>query len=338
MKVLVTGGAGYIGSHTCVELLSAGHQVHVVDNFSTGHEEALNRVRKVTGCDVGFSRADIRDRSTLSAIFAQFEPEVVIHFAGSKAVGESISQPLDYYDNNVSGSVSLLEVMNEYCCTRIVFSSSATVYGEPQYLPLDEMHPTSPINPYGHSKLMVEQILKDWVNASRSRSAIVLRYFNPIGAHPSGLIGEDPKGIPNNLMPHLVQVFSGFREKLSIFGGDYKTKDGTGERDYIHVVDLASAHLKAIENGFVDSELLTYNIGTGKAYSVLDLVAAMRNVTKIKIRTEIVDRRSGDVANVWADAGLAKEKLNWVALLGIEDMCEDSWRWQEKNKKGYRDN
>ncbi len=333
-RILVTGGAGYIGSHTLVELLVAGYEAFVIDNLSNGHEEALRRVKQLANKDFGFLAGDIRDADSLNKAFSDFKPNAVIHFAGLKAVGESVEKPLAYYENNVNGSVELLKAMDKYDCTRIVFSSSATVYGEPQYLPLDENHSVAPVNPYGQTKLMVENILQDW--AQNGRGACALRYFNPVGAHVSGRIGEDPQGIPNNLMPYIAQVAVGKREKLQIFGDDYETRDGTGERDYIHVTDLAKAHLAALNalenpNGFE-----VFNIGTGSGATVKELLEAYKKASGQEIAVEIVERRPGDIASSVASPIKANERLNWTASLSIDDATSSSWQWQSQNPEGYR--
>ena len=335
MRVLVTGGAGYIGSHTCVELLEAGHEVFVVDNLCNGHEAALERVRGITNCELQFMNADIRDTNTLDKIFNRFKPEAVIHFAGLKAVGESVTDPLKYYEVNVGGSISLLSAMSKAGCENIVFSSSATVYGIPQYLPYDEMHPTKPTNPYGHTKLMVERIIKDWTNVSVKRRGIVLRYFNPVGAHESGQIGEEPIGIPNNLMPYLAQVADGRLDYLKIFGNDYDTIDGTGSRDYIHVVDLAHAHISALNSKILDNfEIL--NVGGGKGTTVLELINSFENVFGQVIKYRYLPRRDGDIAASWADPSKAIKKMNWQAEKNIKQICEDTWRWHQFNPIGYK--
>ncbi|MDA8654309.1 UDP-glucose 4-epimerase GalE [Alphaproteobacteria bacterium] len=333
MRVLVTGGAGYIGSHTLVELLIEGYEVFVIDNLSNGHEEALARVKQLANKDFGFAKGDIRDGEALDAAFAAFKPEAVIHFAGLKAVGESVEKPLTYYDNNVGGSVALLKAMDAYGCKKIVFSSSATVYGTPQYLPLDEAHPVAPVNPYGQTKLMVENILKDWTQ--EGRGAIALRYFNPVGAHASGRIGEDPHGIPNNLMPYIAQVAIGKREALQIFGDDYETRDGTGERDYIHVTDLAKAHIAALESMTKASGFSVYNIGTGQGTTVKELLAAYSEAAGNELPFEIVARRPGDVASSVASPALAKEQIGWMAELTMNIAASSSWRWQSQNPDGY---
>ncbi|MCD6329979.1 MAG: UDP-glucose 4-epimerase GalE [Candidatus Cloacimonetes bacterium] len=335
MKVLVTGGAGYIGSHTCVELLEAGHEIVVVDNLSNSKLEALERVKEITGKDLIFYKIDIIDIEALREVFSQHTFDVVIHFAGLKAVGESVEKPLLYYHNNVSGSISLFEVMQEYNVKNIVFSSSATVYGDPHTVPIKEDFPLFPANPYGQTKLEIEQILKDLYASNNSWNIVLLRYFNPVGAHASGKIGEDPNGIPNNLFPFISQVAIGKLEELSVFGDDYATDDGTGVRDYIHVVDLAKGHLKALKNITEKQGLAIYNLGTGKGYSVLEIVHAFENASDKKVPYKIVERRPGDIAVCFADPALAKKELGWSAEKGIQDMCEDAWRWQSNNPNGY---
>jgi UDP-glucose 4-epimerase len=333
MRVLVTGGAGYIGSHTLVELLTEGHEAFVIDNLSNGHEEALSRVKQLANKDFGFVKGDIRDSEALDEGFSKFNPEAVIHFAGLKAVGESVEQPLTYYENNVAGSVELLKAMDEYDCKKIVFSSSATVYGTPQYLPLDEDHPVAPVNPYGQTKLMVENILKDW--AYDERSATALRYFNPVGAHVSGRIGEDPRDIPNNLMPYIAQVAIGKREALQIFGDDYETRDGTGERDYIHVTDLARAHIAALGNMSEADGFAVYNVGTGQGTTVKELLAAYGETVGRELPFETDARRAGDIASSVASPKKANEVLNWSATLSVNDATSSSWNWQSQNPDGY---
>ena len=334
MKILVTGGAGYIGSHTCVELLNAGHEVFVVDNLCNGYEAALERVRNITNCELQFMNADIRDKNALEEIFSIFKPEAVMHFAGLKAVGESVKHPEKYYDVNVGGSISLLSAMSKAECYNIVFSSSATVYGKPQYLPFDEQHITNPINPYGSTKLMVENILKDWSNVSMNRQCTLLRYFNPVGAHESGQIGEEPVGTPNNLMPYIAQVAEGRQECLSIFGNDYDTIDGTGSRDYIHVVDLANAHIRALDSKTFDNfEVL--NVGGGKDTTVLELIESFENVSGQKIKYKYLPRREGDIASSWADFSKANKKMGWQPKKNIKQICEDTWRWHKFNPNGY---
>ncbi len=336
-KALITGGAGYIGSHTVLQLLESDYQVVVLDNLSNASAESLQRVKALTGKSVTFIEGDIRDEALLSSIFAQHtDIDSVIHFAGLKAVGESVQQPLRYYENNVYGTITLCKAMANAGVKKLVFSSSATVYGDPAALPLREDMPTGqPTNPYGQSKLMVEFILKDLYTSDSGWDIALLRYFNPVGAHPSGQIGEDPNGIPNNLMPFITQVATGKREFLSVFGDDYDTPDGTGVRDYIHVEDLANGHLKALEKLQQAPGLVTYNLGTGQGYSVLDMVKAFEAQSGQTITYKIAPRRSGDVAACYADASKAKAELNWQAEKGLEDMCKDSWRWQSQNPDGY---
>jgi UDP-glucose 4-epimerase len=336
--ILVTGGAGYIGSHTCVELLNAGSDVTVFDNFSNSHPESLARVQRITGKPVRLIRGDCRDRGALVSALRESGATAVIHFAGLKAVGESVQQPLAYYDNNVVGSLRLLEAMGECQVKRLVFSSSATVYGEPQKLPLTEDHPLSATNPYGQTKLMVEEILRDLRRSDATWRIGILRYFNPVGAHASGLIGEDPRGVPNNLVPFVAQVAVGRREYLNVWGQDYPTPDGTGVRDYIHVVDLALGHLRALEaltrlDGLPGC--LTVNLGTGKGYSVLDIVRAFEAASGKRVPYKVGPRRPGDVAACYADPARAAALLGWRAERGIADMCADAWRWQSANPDGY---
>lgn len=337
MKILITGGAGYIGSHAAIEFLIAGHDILVLDDFSNGHVEALNRAMKIAGSTFRHANVDLCDQAALDAEVLEFQPEIVVHFSGLKSVSESVSNPVHYYWNNVAGSLCLLSAMDKAECHRIVFSSSATVYGTPHYLPYDEKHPTAPVNPYGFSKLMTEQTLKDWATVSEKRSAISLRYFNPVGAHPSGLIGEDPKGAPNNLMPYLSQVAIGRREKLHIFGGDYETRDGTGERDYIHVMDLAQAHVNAVEYAAVTPGYEVINLGTGTGITVLELLKAFETHVNEKIPYEIGPRRAGDLARVWAGTTKARDILGWTATFDCHDMCRDMWNWQCRNPGGYED-
>lgn len=337
MSVLVSGGAGYIGSHTCVELLNSGFDVVVVDNFCNSKPESLARVEAICGKTLKYYDADIRNKDALRKIFEEQKIDSVIHFAGLKAVGESAQIPLSYYDNNVVGTVVLLEVMQEFACQQIVFSSSATVYGPDAPVPYVENLPTKPCNVYGRTKHMVEEILQDICASSSSQLNVsLLRYFNPIGAHESGSIGEDPQGIPNNLMPFIAQVAVGKREKLSVFGNDYPTVDGTGVRDYIHVVDLAKGHVQALKK-MAQSEpsCQIYNLGAGRGYSVLEVLRAFEQVSGIEIPFEIVPRREGDLAEFYADASLAKRELDWVAELGLERMVADTWRWQSNNPNGY---
>lgn len=333
MKILVTGGAGYIGSHTVLELLQDGHEVTVIDNLSNSKEESLRRVKKLTAKDLFFQRLDLSDRVSLKNLFSSEKIEAVIHFAGLKAVGESVSRPLDYYRNNVTGTLILLEEMAAAGVKKIVFSSSATVYGDPATVPIREDFPLGPTNPYGRTKLMIEEILRDLGDAQPDWEITLLRYFNPIGAHPSGQIGEDPNGIPNNLLPFISQVAVGKRDHLRVFGDDYPTRDGTGVRDYIHVVDLAIGHLKALENSRPGTEI--YNLGTGLGYSVLEMITAFEQAAGRKIPYEIVERRPGDIAECYADPSRAKATLGWSAQRGIEEMCADAWRWQSGNPEGY---
>ena len=335
MTILVTGGAGYIGSHTCVELLDQGYELVVVDNFSNSSRASLDRVAKITGKDVSLYEADILDKVSLRKIFSENEIEAVIHFAALKAVGESVEMPLAYYKNNVGGTITLLEAMKEFSVGNFVFSSSATVYGDPASVPITEDFPIGPTNPYGWTKAMIEQILMDVQAANPEWNVILLRYFNPVGAHPSGLIGESPNGIPNNLMPYMSQVAVGKLKELQVFGSDYKTPDGTGIRDYIHVVDLAKGHLAALEKMKEDLGLGIYNLGTGRGYSVLEMTRAFEEATGQKVPYKQVGRRAGDIAECYADASKAKRELGWVASLGLERMCEDTWRWQSNNPNGY---
>ena len=335
MAVLVTGGTGYIGSHTVVELISEGYEVVIVDNFSNSKPEVLNRLKTITGKDIPFYEADLLNKEALTKIFEKETIDSVIHFAGYKAVGESVAKPVEYYHNNITGTLILLEVMKAYQVKDIVFSSSATVYGMNNISPLTENLPTSATNPYGYTKVMIEQILRDVHVSDEEWNIALLRYFNPIGAHESGLIGEDPSGVPNNLMPYITQVAVGKLPELSVFGNDYDTPDGTGVRDYIHVVDLAKGHLKALASFKQHQGVGTYNLGTGVGYSVLDLVNNFQRANDIVIPYKIVERRPGDVGTCYADATLAKEILGWQAEKNLEDMCRDSWRWQSKNPKGY---
>ncbi|ASU37184.1 UDP-glucose 4-epimerase GalE [Herbaspirillum sp. meg3] len=335
MNILVTGGAGYIGSHTCVELLNAGHQVVVFDNFCNSFPESSRRVEKITGKSLTLIDGDIRDRAALEQALRQHQCEAVIHFAGLKAVGESVEKPLEYYDNNVVGTVRLLEAMQATGVKTLVFSSSATVYGDPQYLPLTESHPLSASNPYGRSKIMIEDMLRDFHLAHPDWRIALLRYFNPVGAHESGLIGEDPQGMPNNLMPFVAQVAIGKRDKLNIWGGDYDTPDGTGVRDFIHVVDLATGHLNALEY-LKEPQCFAVNLGTGKGYSVLDVVKAFEKACGKALPFAIAARRPGDIASCYADVTLAKTALRWEATRSLDTMCEDSWRWQSGNPNGFR--
>ncbi|XP_027697130.1 UDP-glucose 4-epimerase isoform X1 [Vombatus ursinus] len=341
-KVLVTGGAGYIGSHTVLELLEAGYQPVVIDNFHNTIRgqgpmpESLKRVEELTGKKVEFEEMDILDQAALQGLFKKHSFVAVIHFAGLKAVGESVEKPLDYYRVNLTGTIQLLETMNTHGVKNLVFSSSATVYGNPHYLPLDENHPTGGCtNPYGKSKFFIEEMIRDLCQAEKAWNAVLLRYFNPIGAHASGRIGEDPQGIPNNLMPYVSQVAIGRREVLNVYGNDYSTVDGTGVRDYIHVVDLAKGHITALKKLKEQCGCRIYNLGTGTGYSVLQMVSAMEKASGKKIPYQIVARRDGDVATCYANPKLAQEELGWKADFGLDKMCEDLWRWQEQNPTGF---
>jgi UDP-glucose 4-epimerase len=341
--VLVTGGAGYIGSHACVELLLSGYEVVVVDNLCNSSKASLDRVALITGKAPQFYMADIRDKSALERVFSDHPIASVMHFAGLKAVGESVSMPLRYYENNISGTLTLLEVMSSAGVKSMIFSSSATVYGDPATVPIREDFPLGPTNPYGRTKLMIEDILRDLWKADSSWNVVLLRYFNPVGAHRSGLIGEDPRGLPNNLMPYIARVAAGRLDELSVFGDDYPTKDGTGVRDYIHVVDLVQGHIAALRlQGFREQEsegyprVLTYNLGTGRGFSVLEMVRAFEKASGRKIPYRIGARRPGDIATCYADPRLANEELGWHAERGIEEMCADAWRWQSMNPDGYK--
>ncbi len=336
MSILVTGGAGFIGSHTVVELLNAGYDTIILDNLCNSKSESVKRIKEITGKDVKFYECDIRDRAGLDKIFAENSIEAVIHFAGLKAVGESCDKPLEYYDNNIGGTVILCEAMKAAGCKKIVFSSSATVYGSENPSPLREDMPEGKTtNPYGTTKLYIERILKDLFASDNEWSICLLRYFNPIGAHKSGRIGEDPNGIPNNLVPYIAQVAIGRREFLSVFGDDYDTPDGTGVRDYIHVVDLALGHIKAVEKVLAEKSCSTYNLGTGTGYSVLDVVKAFEKASGRTVAYKICDRRPGDIATCFSDPSKAKAELGWEATRGIDEMCEDSWRWQSMNPNGF---
>lgn len=335
MAILITGGAGYIGSHTCIEMLNSGYDVVVIDNLDNSSEESLARVEKIAGKPVKFYKKDVRDAEALREIFRDNEIEAVIHFAGLKAVGESVRKPLMYYQNNLESTLTLLEVMNEFGVKRIVFSSSATVYGVTKTMPLKEGMPTGAINPYGRTKLFIEEIMRDLYTSDNEWTIALLRYFNPIGAHKSGLIGEDPKGIPNNLMPYIAQVAVGKLEKLHVFGNDYNTSDGTGVRDYIHVVDLAIGHVKAVAWALKNNGCEEINLGTGKGTSVLELRDAFVKASGAEVPYVIDPRRPGDPDEVYADASKAEQLLGWKAERGIAEMCEDSWRWQSGNPNGY---
>lgn len=337
MSILVTGGAGYIGSHTCVELLNAGYEVVVIDNLYNSSAEALRRVEQITKKTVKFYEGDLLNRVDVEKVFEQESIDSVIHFAGLKAVGESVEKPLEYYYNNITGTLILCDVMRQHECKSIVFSSSATVYGDPAFVPITEECPKGKItNPYGQTKRMLEQILTDLYVGDHEWKVILLRYFNPVGAHKSGLIGEDPKGIPNNLVPYIAQVAVGKREKLGVFGNDYPTPDGTGVRDYIHVADLAAGHVKAIEKLNSLEGVEVYNLGTGRGYSVLEVLHAYEKVCKKTLPYEIKARRPGDISTCYADSSKAERELGWKARYGIEEMCEDSYRWQSMNPNGYK--
>ena len=338
MSILVTGGVGFIGSHTVVELQNAGYDVVVLDNLCNANPKVLDRIEAITGKKVPFYQADIRDREALNEIFDKESIDSVIHFAGLKAVGESVQKPLEYYDNNISGTLVLVDVMRQHGCKNIIFSSSATVYGDPAFVPITEECPKGVCtNPYGWTKSMLEQILSDIQKADNEWNVVLLRYFNPIGAHKSGTIGENPNGIPNNLMPYITQVAVGKREELGVFGDDYDTPDGTGVRDYIHVVDLALGHVKALKKIEEKAGLKIYNLGTGCGYSVLDVVHNFEKASKVKIPYSIKPRRAGDIATCYCDPGKAERELGWKAQYGIREMCADSWRWQKNNPNGYEE-
>ena len=335
MKILVTGGAGYIGSHTCLELLQAGYEVVVVDNLSNSKEESLKRVQELAGKTLEFHKVDLLDKKALKAVFDSASIEAVVHFAGLKAVGESVTIPLHYYHNNVTGTLVLCEVMERHGVKNIVFSSSATVYGDPHTVPITEDFPLSPTNPYGRTKWMIEEILRDLHRTDEVWNIALLRYFNPVGAHPSGRIGEDPNGIPNNLLPYIAQVAVGKLSELPVFGNDYPTPDGTGVRDYIHVVDLSVGHLAALLKLTSNPGVVTYNLGTGRGYSVLEMVSAFEKTSGKKIAYNIEGRRAGDIASCYADPSKAKKELDWSVDRGIDEMCADSWHWQSSNPNGY---
>lgn len=335
MRVIVTGGAGYIGTHTLVELLAEGHELLVLDNYVNSSVLSLHRVEKMTNRQFRIEEADITDHARLNDIFMDFRPEAVIHFAGLKAVGESEEKPVLYHENNVFGTIALLKAMTASGCDRMIFSSSATVYGIPHYLPYDEEHPTAPFNPYGRTKYFAEEVIRDWARIDNQRSALLLRYFNPVGAHHTGMIGEDPNGIPNNLMPFITQVAVGRREKLMVYGNDYETKDGTGVRDYIHVTDLAKGHVAALNYAADQAGIETVNLGTGRGYSVLEVVSAFITETGVDLPYEIAPRRSGDIPEFYADASKAKKLLGWTAELDLAAMVRDSWHWQSQNPNGY---
>lgn len=334
MKILVTGGAGYIGSHTLIELIESSHEVVVIDNFCNSSRESIRRVEAITQTHIECIECDILDRGALIKVFIKHHFDAVIHFAGLKSVGESVDNPIRYFNNNISGTLTLCDVMADFGVKNMVFSSSATVYGKPKSLPIDESFPTSTCNPYGKSKLAVEELLSDIAESDKEWNITLLRYFNPVGAHKSGIIGEDPKGIPNNILPYISQVAIGRLERLGVFGSDYNTIDGTGVRDYIHVVDLAKGHVKAIQH-IIDSGLQTYNLGTGKGYSVFELIAAFQKASGVSIPFKVLPRRSGDVAACYSCPALAENNLGWKAELNIDDMMQDSWRWQSNNPDGY---
>ncbi len=335
MKVLVTGGAGYIGTHTCVELLNAGHEIVVFDNFYNSSAESIDRVKQITGKDFAFYECDMLDKDALDKIFCEHEIDAVIHFAGYKAVGESVAKPIMYFHNNITGTLCLLEVMKAHNCKKIVFSSSATVYGDPHSVPIKEDFPLSATNPYGRTKLMIEEIMRDLWVSDNEWSIVLLRYFNPVGAHESGLIGENPKGLPNNIMPRITQVAVGRLPHVSVFGTDYPTKDGTGVRDYIHVVDLAKGHVKALEYCENNNAVEAINLGTGNGYSVLELLNTFASVNNVEVPRKLEARRPGDIAACYADPAKAEKLLGWKAELGLEEMVRDSWMWQSKNPEGF---
>lgn len=336
MRILVTGGAGYIGSHTMLELLAEGHELYVIDNFVNSSPVCLEHVAHLSNHSLSTSSANVADAATLNRVFQSFKPEAVLHFAGLKAVSESKIIPVSYYEQNVCGTVELMKAMDEYECKTIVFSSSATVYGKPHYLPYDEAHPCAPVNPYGRTKYFIEQILSDWSATDVGKSAMLLRYFNPVGAHKSGKIGEHPQGIPNNLVPYIAQVAIGQRERLSVFGNDYNTPDGTGVRDYIHVSDLAEGHVAALNYAAHHSGAEIINLGSGRGHSVFEMVAAFERASGQQIAYEIKPRRAGDIDSFFADATKAKTLLSWQAKRGIEEMCQDVWRWQSENPRGFQ--
>ncbi len=337
MKILVTGGAGYIGSHTCIELLNEKYDVVVLDNLSNSSEESLVRVKDITGKSLEFYKADLLNKKGIAAVFHDHKIDAVIHFAGLKAVGESVQIPLKYFHNNITGTLNLLEVMNDFNVKNIVFSSSATVYGDPASLPIKEDFPLSATNPYGRTKLMIEEILQDLHHSDKTWNIALLRYFNPVGAHKSGKIGEDPFGIPNNLVPYISKVAVGSLPQVNVFGDDYNTPDGTGVRDYIHVVDLACGHIKTLPKLFANPGIVIYNLGTGQGYSVLEMIKGFEKASNKKIDYKIADRRPGDIAACWADSAKAKKELGWEARKALHDMCKDTWKWQKNNPNGYRE-
>ena len=335
MRILVTGGAGYIGSHTCVDLLEAGYEVVVLDNLVNSSAESIVRVQEITGQKIVFHKVDLLDRQAVKGVLKEEHIDAVIHFAGLKAVGESVEMPLSYYHNNITGTLMLLEAIKEYGIRNFVFSSSACVYGDPASVPIKEDFPLQPTNPYGQTKVMIEQILKDLHVTDPSYNIALLRYFNPVGAHPSGRIGEDPNGIPNNLVPYIAQVAAGRLAELSVYGEDYPTADGTGVRDYIHVLDLAGGHVKALERLTGNPGVVTYNLGTGRGYSVLEMVKAFENASGKEVPYKVVGRRPGDIASCFADPAKAEKELSWKAVRDIDEMCVDTWRWQSANPNGY---
>lgn len=336
MVILVTGGSGYIGSHTCIELINAGYDIVVIDNLCNSSLESLKRVEKLVGYSIPFHKIDIRDKAALTRVFERYSIDGVVHFAGLKSVGESVKKPIQYFDNNVFGTIVLADVMREFGCKTLVFSSSATVYGDPHTVPINEKFPLSATNPYGRTKLIVEEFLQDIFTADTTWLLAILRYFNPVGAHKSGYIGEDPNGTPNNLVPFISQVASGKLDKLNIFGNDYNTHDGTGIRDYVHVIDLAKGHVKALQFLRENAQGITVNLGTGIGYSVLDVVRTFERVSGKMVPYKIISKRLGDVATCYADPSVAQEKLGWKAEYGLAEMCEDTWRWQCDNPEGYR--
>jgi UDP-glucose 4-epimerase len=337
MSVLVTGGAGYIGSHTCVELLDAGYDVVALDNLVNSSLECITRIRDITGKDMDFFKADLLELEAVNTVFQEMSIDSIIHFAGLKAVGESVAKPLDYYHNNITGTLILLEAAQKYGVRNFVFSSSACVYGDPATVPITETFPLQPTNPYGQTKVMIEQILKDLHVVDSNLNIALLRYFNPVGAHPSGRIGEDPDGIPNNLVPYISQVAVGKLPELSVYGNDYPTPDGTGVRDYIHVMDLAAGHVKALEKLAENPGVVVYNLGTGKGYSVLEMVKAFSEASGMEIPYSIAERRSGDIACCYADPSKAERELSWKTSRNINEMCSDTWRWQSQNPNGYEE-
>ena len=336
MKIIVTGGAGFIGSHILIELLKKTHEIFIIDNFSNSSPNVFKKINEISNCNINFKNIDLRNFNKLKQIFFDFGPDLIIHLAGLKSVSESIEKPLLYYENNVTGSINLLKAMDAVKCKNIIFSSSATVYGKPHYLPIDEKHPCKPYNTYGFNKFIIEEMIKDWCKTNNNKKGVILRYFNPIGAHASGLIGEDPFEIPNNLMPYITQVASGRLEKLKIYGDDYETNDGTGVRDYIHVVDLAKGHLAAINFLEKCKDVEIFNLGTGLGHSVKEVLNSFKKMSGISIQHEICPRRSGDVAISYTDVKKSKKMLKWEASLNLNDMTKDAWNWQSKNPDGLK--